>query len=326
MAVQFFFAYILCIVKYFNDLFYPYRTIKLSDSSNDGGETSKTFKKRTDSSDDDEFHRFFAKEFDFIHTDDFLNSNPSTQTPEDSGEEFQRISNNGEFAKHIDNFLKMHQKLKVKQSPGEIKKKTLLKRSLNAEKVSTDINSTKGPIQKQQTKHVRIISDELLENNGKFKIKRNRRRFHFEQFNHLEYTFEQFIEKSFEEILDSIKSSVDSQKKYEIGITIRTFDDLNHGSYDAGLTLRPLEAIEPQMLSELLSKISQSNQAFEITGMLEVETLLIEMPSGGTRIDIRTLSEAEILKHKTDIVDYPESRNNLVFNKGYMDWTCLLYQ
>lgn len=59
-------------------------------------------------------------------------------------------------------------------------------------KTSTDIHPD------YQTKHIRIISDELLETNKEFK-------FH-------------------------------PQKRYEIGITIRTFDDNNSGTYDAGLT------------------------------------------------------------------------------------------
>lgn len=150
---------------------------------------------------------------------------------------------------------------------------------------------------------MRIISDEILENNKKFKIKRNRKRFHFEQFNHVKYTF------------------IHIQNKYEIGITIRTFDDLNYGTYDAGLTLRPLESIEPQMISGLLSEISQSNQSFQITGLLEVETIIIEMPSGGTRIDIRTLSE--VLKHKKDIVDYPKGANNVCLMNSI--WTGRVY-
>lgn len=319
-----------------------HRVIEINDSSNEG-EASTSRQSKSYNFDDEDLSISLQKEFEKDFENEFSRMvepfNPQHQQQggvvdqdngilsESSDEEFNRLSNNKEFSSEVDKFFKIYERLNVKQSPSQLIKNVAKKRALvddvESPSRSPDILKISSKVPNHQMEHVRIISNELLEVNQKFKLQRKRKRFHFQQFNHSKYSFEEFIDRSFQEIYNSIMSDVNPLKRYDIGITIRTFDDSNSSSYDAGLNVRDIRTITPEMISDLLTTVSQSNQSFQITGLLEVETLLIEMPTGGSPLDIKKLTDSEILKHKTSLIEYPRDDNNLCLVKAI--WTGRLY-
>lgn len=128
-------------------------------------------------------------------------------------------------------------------------------------------------------------------------------------------SLEAFLHNAFTDVLNHAK--LNTNENQLMGIKISVLSDIQ--SEPIGLSFRKPNEIIPEMLSDLIFSVTQSNTTFSIYSMLEMTVTILSPPTGGVGsynrlVNVKFKSDLEILRLK---------RNGLIDPGICEDFMCL---
>lgn len=155
---------------------------------------------------------------------------------------------------------------------------------------------------------VHFLGENIIPTN-RFNMRRVEISFRFNQFNTQTDDFESFLLLGFSQILN--RATRGTSPNHLMGIKMNVISGDTTGPI--GLSFKRVDQITPEMIHDLLFSVAQSNAAFAMSENLELTATIIERSVGGAwRINIKFLSDGQILRRKKECISDPGTSDEML--------------